>query len=409
MSSSDDNRGPQVQAAASAMFAIALIALLLRCYVRIGIMKAFSVDDWFMVAAMVSFTFNTATCLAGVAHGTGQHATDLTAEDFSKAMMFWWYCYLTYCTSMILSKTSIACFLLRIATSRVHRWIIYISLGLTIFCSTAFFFIAMFQCHPVSYFWTRTGDGGCISVDVIIDITYTYSSLAILTDFTFTFLPIWLIMHLQMDRKTKIALIPILSMATIASCAVAVRLSYVQDFKNPDFLWATAYIATWSQTEQGLAIAAGCLVTLKPLFRMALSRLGFTQAGSTGAPGSSARYGKERTGNSSYSVKSPNRLFSLSNFTKMDDVEDSPYEPDAKGTEQHQGIPLEATTQDSFRRQGHNNPDRGYEYRIAIRNPRSDAWNYPIQGVPGQQDPHSGRITKETSVDVTSTHNFHAK
>jgi hypothetical protein len=114
---------------------------------------------------------------------------------------------------MILSKTSIGFFLLRITPSRIHRYIIYVALGVTIFCSVAFFFIALFQCSPVSYFWTRTGSGSCISIDIIIDITYTYSAFAIITDLSLTILPIWLVWQLQMDRKTKMALIPVLGMA----------------------------------------------------------------------------------------------------------------------------------------------------------------------------------------------------
>ena len=70
-----------------------------------------------------------------------------------------------------------------------------------------------------------------------------------------------------------------------ASIAVAVRFAYIHNFKNPDFLcksymlsllcWshllnyigATLDIAIWSCAEQGLAVIAGCLATLRPLVR----------------------------------------------------------------------------------------------------------------------------------------------
>lgn len=58
-------------------------------------------------------------------------------------------------------------------------------------------------------------------------------------------------------------------------------MAYVMDFKNPDFLWATVDIAIWSDTEQGLAITAGSLATLRPLFRQIGSRLGFISTGNT--------------------------------------------------------------------------------------------------------------------------------
>lgn len=73
-------------------------------------------------------------------------------------------------------------------------------------------------------------------------------------------------------------------------------MAYVKDFRNPDFLCklppraapppngpslltsnptdATVDIAIWSDTEQGLAITAGSLATLRPLFRMLTNKLG---------------------------------------------------------------------------------------------------------------------------------------
>lgn len=47
------------------------------------------------------------------------------------------------------------------------------------------------------------------------------------------------------------------------------------DFRDPDFLWATLDIAIWSDVEQGLAITAGSLATLRPLYRILSLKLGF--------------------------------------------------------------------------------------------------------------------------------------
>lgn len=47
------NRSITVQAVTWAMWAIALFAMVLRLYSRLGITRTFGVDDWFMVSAMV--------------------------------------------------------------------------------------------------------------------------------------------------------------------------------------------------------------------------------------------------------------------------------------------------------------------------------------------------------------------
>lgn len=54
-----------------------------------------------------------------------------------------------------------------------------------------------------------------------------------------------------------------------ASSAVIVRLAYVPTFRDPEFLYATVPIAIWSEVEMSLAITAGSLPTLRPLYRVA--------------------------------------------------------------------------------------------------------------------------------------------
>jgi hypothetical protein len=198
---------------------------------------------------------------------------------------------------MIASKTSIAVFLLRITgTKPVHRWIIYGALAFSVVTTLAFFFVCMLQCKPISYFWTRSGDGSCFDIKVVMALTYTFSSFSLVTDAIFTILPIFCVWGLNMSLRNKLLLIPIFFMGTVASSAVAVRFAYVKTFTDPDFLCkirqrmqitrsantllgATLDIAIWSNVEMGLAIAAGSLATLRPLLRIALNRLGLSSTG----------------------------------------------------------------------------------------------------------------------------------
>lgn len=116
---------------------------------------------------------------------------------------------------MAFSKVSIACFLLLIIQFRLQRWIVYLAAGVTCLAGITFTFAFMFQCRPVSLFWNKEQFGYCIDIDIALIIMYCYSVLAIITDFTFTILPIYLIWNLQMDRKTKLALMPIMGMANV--------------------------------------------------------------------------------------------------------------------------------------------------------------------------------------------------
>lgn len=61
-------------------------------------------------------------------------------------------------------------------------------------------------------------------------------------------------------------------------------MGYLLKFKSPDFLWDTLDVAIWSDIEQGLAITAGSLATLRPLYRELTSYLGWSEGASRTFP-----------------------------------------------------------------------------------------------------------------------------
>jgi hypothetical protein len=208
---------------------------------------------------------------------------------------------------MIAAKISIGLFLLRVTIKPIHKWIIYIVMGLTALTGLVFFFVTLLQCTPISYFWNKKQTGFCVNIDIIIALTFLYSAISVICDFTFAILPVFLVWGLNMDLKTRALLVPILGMACMwvlglsnvtrldtnwiysASVAVVVRMAYVMDFKNPDFLYATVDIAIWSDIEQGLAITAGSLATLRPLYRKVATRLGLSTGPSEDLSGPSKK------------------------------------------------------------------------------------------------------------------------
>lgn len=267
------NRSPPLQAVAIVLIVVTITSFCLRSYVRLHMVKAFGLDDWFMLAAAICYILFATVVLIGVHYGTGRLSTDISAEDYSKAMQYWLYCYIWYCWTMIFSKISIGIFLLRIIVEKLHLWLIYVALFINVLSGLAFFLVTLLQCHPVSYFWNKAQDGACINVSIIIALTYLYSSLNIICDFTFALLPIVIVQGLNMNRKLKIAIIPLLSMGCIASSAVVVRLAYVERFRSSEFLYQTTDIAIWSTVEAGLAVTAGSLACIRPLFKIMMQRL----------------------------------------------------------------------------------------------------------------------------------------
>lgn len=80
------DRSPPLQAVAIALVVVTVTSFSLRAYVRTCMVKAFGLDDWFMLLATISFILFATVVLVGVHYGTGRRSEDVSVSDYSKAM-----------------------------------------------------------------------------------------------------------------------------------------------------------------------------------------------------------------------------------------------------------------------------------------------------------------------------------
>jgi hypothetical protein len=107
----------------------------------------------------------------------------------------------------------------------------------------AFSFVLIFQCWPVSDWWSLDPtQKHCINPTVVMALTYAVSALNIIADWALGILPIFVVKDLQMSRRQKKMVSGILAFAAIGSTATIVRLPYIGsleesfDGSNGDFL-----------------------------------------------------------------------------------------------------------------------------------------------------------------------------
>jgi len=204
-------------------------------------------------------------------------------------------------------KMSIGLFLIHIAVETYHKAIILTVIIVTEVFGTVYFFLFIFQCQPVSYFWTQyegRGATGKCTPRVIVDATYVYSAISCWGDWTMSIVPIFMIRKLQLTLRTKLAVMGILGLGGMwvpifillefygtncsglnsASTATIIRFPYVHTMagSTDDFLFTITDVAIWSTAETGLGITASACITLRPLFRkvLGLSSIGAGNPGS---------------------------------------------------------------------------------------------------------------------------------
>jgi hypothetical protein len=114
-------------------------------------------------------------------------------------------------------KISIAIFLGRICVKRSHILTIWVVLGVVTGFSLFYFFLVVFQCSPITYFWTQYvgAAGKCVAAKVITDSTYAHSAISAWADWTMGILPIFLVWDLAMNPRTKVSVALILALGAL--------------------------------------------------------------------------------------------------------------------------------------------------------------------------------------------------
>lgn len=203
-------------------------------------------------------------------------------------MKWWYYGESSYVVTTCLLKVYIGTFLMQIC---IHRsQILVIRTVIIGFCtfSIYYLFLMIFQCHPVSYFWTRYGvgaSGTCLSPNIVVDSTYAHAVLSAISDWTLGTLPIFLVWNLQMNTRTKVSVAVILSLGAIGSLATVIRIFYIHQLRDAkEFLFKNTNVSIWSTVEPGMGITASSLACLKPLFRTCFSHSRYLPSNTTAPP-----------------------------------------------------------------------------------------------------------------------------
>ncbi|KAK6078740.1 integral membrane protein [Seiridium cupressi] len=255
---------------------LAWLVCLLRAHVKIFMTKKILPDDWLMLVSLVRSLISllNAKWISDIVllGGTGKHTSELTPDGIEVALRAWYLCEVLYAPLSAIIRTSIALFVLRLASKRWQIWTITINLAIVWLVSITYFFLMALQCLPPNDFWQGPVrapgvTGACINHDVVPIATVVHSSVSAVSDWVLGLLPIAMLWNIAINRRTKFSIAVLLSMGFIAGVALIVRIPYVKKIAiSADFLSETIDLAVWSVIEPSLGIMAGCIVAIRPLF-----------------------------------------------------------------------------------------------------------------------------------------------
>lgn len=189
------------------MVALATAFVATRLLFKIFVKKiAFGNDDWLSLAALVSITPSAFLLIYGLAaNGLGRDIWTLEPQEITNALMYFHISACLYFVDTALVKLSIICFYLRIFPARTtRRWLLGTFIC-TVVWTAAFILITVFQCWPVSYFWTQwdgTQSGSCLDANAI---AWSHASINIALDIWILAVPLWQLRALQLHWRKKLA------------------------------------------------------------------------------------------------------------------------------------------------------------------------------------------------------------
>ncbi|KAH6656065.1 hypothetical protein BKA67DRAFT_645459 [Truncatella angustata] len=260
-----DTNAPSILGISSTLMALSFIVVAARCYVRLVMLKSFSIDDAVMLVALVMAILSMVCFIQMVHYGAGRLEGDIPADWWS-GLNFWSYIIGPFSTTGISSvKISVAFFLRRFMQV---KWASRLITGMGIFCLVFLIYSIitfMVACVPLSTFWDPQPGAKCWSGDALSLIGTINGVVNVTQDLFFVIVPIPVVLRLQVNRRTKGTLIAILSLGLFACVASVVRMVYAYHRSDPGYTRTFNFIV-WFNIELHAGILAASLPTLRPLF-----------------------------------------------------------------------------------------------------------------------------------------------
>ncbi|XWW97979.1 hypothetical protein V2A60_005975 [Cordyceps javanica] len=229
-------------------------------------------DDWFCLMTIISgvpATVFNAHWLPQ--NGMGRDVWTLTPSQITRFGLGFYVIEVLYFQQVATLKLSLLFFYIRIFPSRPVRRLLWGTVAFVSLWGIIYVFLGIFQCTPVSYFWTKwdhAHSGHCLDINAL---GWSNAGMSIATDIWMLAIPMWQLRTLQLDWRRKVGVGMMFGVGTFVTVVSILRLRSLVTFgaesQNPT--WEFLDVALWSDIE----INVGLMCTCMPSLRLLLVRL----------------------------------------------------------------------------------------------------------------------------------------
>ncbi|KAJ5435235.1 hypothetical protein N7491_005830 [Penicillium cf. griseofulvum] len=265
MTDLDEDFGPALWVVNTIFIVLATFAVVARFTARRLRKLSLGADDWIMCVALFWDWILYGLFVGCRINGLGKHRATLSPETiaiFSELLYFFQIFYVLGPPSVKLALL----FLYRRIFE--HSSFLRIVNGMIVLISIwaiVMTFLAIFNCNPISAFWTM--EGTCFDFK---QFAIGYAIVNIITDFAVWLMPIPKVWNIQLPKPQKIALSLIFALGLFDCAAAMARLllsMLVLGEYDSTWLYAKGYM--WSIIEVSTGIVCTCLPTMRVLLKTA--------------------------------------------------------------------------------------------------------------------------------------------
>ncbi|KAF7560062.1 hypothetical protein G7046_g4092 [Stylonectria norvegica] len=282
----------------SGVFIVQRFAFKIYCELELGL------DDWFTLITLVAGIPSTILTVHGtLANGLGRDIWTVAFPNITQFGMYFYVMEVLYFFQVTLLKLALLFFYLRIFPATPVRRLLWATVIFNCLFGAVFIVVAIFQCKPISYYWTKwDGEhkGQCVSINAV---GWSNAGISIALDIWMLAIPMSQLRALSLDWRKKVGVGMMFGVGALYVAppllAVLVRLRHVvlteassvtvvsilrlrslvkfgTHSLNPT--WEYLDVSKWSTIEINVGIICTCMPSLRlVLVRLFPKLLGTTQ------------------------------------------------------------------------------------------------------------------------------------
>ncbi|KAK1561543.1 uncharacterized protein LY79DRAFT_708549 [Colletotrichum navitas] len=291
--------------------AITLCFVLLRLYTRISILQAYGIDDHFYNFAFVLFVAYDIMLTISANYGFGRNATEIDLVDLAPAILYEAIGTTILVSAIVVSKASLALFLLRLVNTRMHRIVVLGPVVILFLFATVSLLVFWFSCTPIEFLWNRLIPGGACHIDPG-PISTAAGAWSVVVDFWYAVTPWAVLWNVQMPKREKMLINISMSLGVIAGACGIKRALELHNLASMNFTKDTVQLIIWHACELAVTMICIGIPVCRPLYKGWINQLS-SRGGTT--PGaytkdlaeSGSAFGLKTIGGTDYSVRIGNK------------------------------------------------------------------------------------------------------